>query len=294
MLNHLEVFTSPYPKIRIGSHGDGGYVIAWDKDLKYDLLLSGGVAQNIDFEDHFLNSYRQLNPDSDIHCFAFDGSVNNIPDNSNKDKIHFVKKMIGPKNNHKFSNLKHLINNHQNIFLKMDIERGEYPWFKSLSHNDIKHFKQIAIEFHHPLNWDVIKKINKTHKLIHFHGNNCNNCITIKHNGKLQKIPKAFECTFIRKDNHSFTRSFDPIPGPLDNPNKKNTPDITLCGYPFNNKSYQNPLQKFKKNIIFRKRINLKKPINTNTKNDENITKPLINVSKKPLKRRIIRKRRLI
>jgi hypothetical protein len=69
----LKVYQSPYPKHRIGRDNDGGYVIC-DIDQDYDILISGGVADDISFEMDLLNQYPHL------LCHTFDGSVNQIPD----------------------------------------------------------------------------------------------------------------------------------------------------------------------------------------------------------------------
>ena len=68
-----------------------------------------------------------------------------------------------------------LINSKKNIFLKMDIEGGEYPWLHSLSKNQLLKFKQIVIEFHSPFlkyRYDTLEKLSQTHFLVDIHGNN--------------------------------------------------------------------------------------------------------------------------
>ena len=75
-----------------------------------------------------------------------------------------------------------LTNNYNNIFLKMDIEGGEYPWLLQIDENSLNKFIQIVIEFHGITNdsWhcnynDKIKcleKLSKTHYIVHAHGNN--------------------------------------------------------------------------------------------------------------------------
>ena len=57
----------------------------------------------------------------------------------------------------------------------MDIEGGEVAWIKSLSNEQLNKFNQVVIEFHFPFSdreIDMFDKINETHYLIHFHGNN--------------------------------------------------------------------------------------------------------------------------
>jgi hypothetical protein len=46
----LTVYISPFKKVRIGKEYDGGYVITEIPNMKYNLLLAGGVEQDISFE----------------------------------------------------------------------------------------------------------------------------------------------------------------------------------------------------------------------------------------------------
>jgi hypothetical protein len=71
----------------------------------------------------------------------------------------------------------------------MDIETFEFRWVHTLTEEQMNKFKQIVIEFHFPFttnnfsNLDinmpvdykmaVFEKFANTHKLIHFHANNC-------------------------------------------------------------------------------------------------------------------------
>ena len=65
----------------------------------------------------------------------------------------------------------------------MDIEGGEYPFFNSLNDIQMLKLKQIVIEIHFPDTldrWNILRKISKTHYLIHIHGNNFQKKIKIK------------------------------------------------------------------------------------------------------------------
>lgn len=186
----LTVYKSPFTKCRLGKDYDGGYIIAEIPNIKYTTLLAGGIADDISFEEDFINKYTINN------AYAFDGTINKLP--KKHSKITFIKKNIGCKNTEKITNIHDIIDVNECIFVKMDIEGGEIPWIKSLSDEQMNKFEQIVIEFHRPFNnkeIDVFDKINKNHYLIHFHGNNC--CGTRNHNVVI--IPNVFECTYLHK-----------------------------------------------------------------------------------------------
>ena len=92
----LTVYQSPFPKIRIGKEYDGGYVIAVIPEVKYSLLLAGGIANDISFEEDFINKYGAT-------CIAFDGSINRLPKKNTS--VIFLKKKIGFNNTDTETNL---------------------------------------------------------------------------------------------------------------------------------------------------------------------------------------------
>ena len=234
----LTVYKSPFQKIRLGKDNDGGYIIANVPNVNYTLLLSGGILNDNSFENDFLNKYQQTK------CFSFDESVKELPNKNNN--ITFIKKHIGGENN---NNLHHLINKYDNIFVKMDIEGGEIPWIHSLNITHLNKMNQLVIEFHFPFTFNeliIFKKINKSHVLIHFHGNNCDDTKTIlQHdysknnntNNKYIQVPKIFECTYLHK---KFFKSkpelnVEQIPSDIDMKNCINRDEININYPPFVN-----------------------------------------------------------
>lgn len=166
----LKCYEKPrgYNKIRIGRNNDGGYVIL--DGLEYDLMLGCGINDDDSFEHEFLKRYRN------IECYTFDGTIAGEP--NPHPRIHFTKKNIGDKNDDKLSNLHEYLDNYKNIFLKMDIEGGEYEWIPTLSNEQLNNISQIAMEIHEPFNekkWECLEKLNETHRMIHFHTNNNQN-----------------------------------------------------------------------------------------------------------------------
>lgn len=208
----LTVYKSPFPKKRIGCAYDGGYIICVLPDVTYDILLSGGVAGDISFEDDLCNQYK-------LNCIAFDGTPHCVIKDSENIKI--VSKNIDDKNDESTTDLKDLIQQYNNIFLKMDIEGSELPWIRCLTDEQLNKFSQIVMEFHFPFSDEdriVFEKINKNHVLIHFHGNNCPAGMN---HFKGINIPNVFECTYIHKKYlvHDVELNDEPIPSSLDMPN---------------------------------------------------------------------------
>jgi hypothetical protein len=223
----LTVYKSPYPKKRLGKDYDGGYIIADIHDVKYSLLIAGGIETDISFEEDFVKKYK-------TKCVAYDGTIQKLPKESVD--IVFIKKNIGAENSDKVTNLHEIIDANNNIFIKMDIEGGEIPWINSLNDTQLNKFDQIVMEFHRPFSAtevSVFDKINKNHLLIHFHANNC--CGSRMHGGV--KIPNVFECTYLHKKFFKDTPilNTERIPSSLD---MKNTdkPEIHIDYPPFVNR----------------------------------------------------------
>ena len=220
-------------KCRLGANSDGGYVIG-ELSNDYDCYISAGVSDEESFSRDFINKYGMTHHNS----FAFDGTIDGYPYNYT-DKISFTKKNIGPNETDTTTNLSHLTDVFSNIFLKMDIEGGEYPWIMTLSENQLNKFKQIVIEFHGiarsgwgSSNDDKLKcleKLSRTHYTIHAHGNN--------YDRTYNNIPDVIELTFVNKSYFDVTPrlSTSSLPSVLDFPNNLSSPDISLNGYPFKN-----------------------------------------------------------
>ena len=225
----LTVYESPYPKIRLGKEYDGGYVIVEIPDIHYSVLLSGGIEYDISFEEEFVANYA-------VKCFAFDGTIQRLPKENNS--IEFVKKNIDYDTTDTTTNLHEYIESYDTIFIKMDIEGYEIDWLKGIDEEQLNKVEQIVIEFHHPFTAkevDIFEKLNQTHFLVHFHGNNC--CGTHTHRGVV--FPNIFECTYLHKKYFKTLPGLnkEPIPSELDMRNLLQYPEICLNHPPFVNSS---------------------------------------------------------
>lgn len=221
----LTVFHCPFQKMRIGKESDGGYVIAAIPNITYDLLLSGGIANDISFEEHFLQVYDKTK------CIALDGTINELP--TINDRIMFIKKNIGNYNSAELTNLHNIIDSYKSIFVKMDIEGAEIDWLKCLTDDHLNKFDQIVMEFHNPFTEkdnQALRRINKNHALIHFHGNNA--CGIRDVDGI--NIPNVFECTYIHlKFINKLELNKENIPSTFDRPNVNHKVEIFLDYAPF-------------------------------------------------------------
>lgn len=227
----LTVYKSPFPKIRLGKDNDGGYVICDIPNVNYNILLAGGVADDISFEEDFSKKYKTCK------CILFDGTIEKLPKQNYSKNIFFIQKNIGFNNVDNFTNLHDVIHENKCIFIKMDIEGWEIPWIKSLSEDQMDKLEQIVIEFHNPFSneeIDVFNKINKHHVLVHFHGNNC--CGIRLHKNVM--IPNIFECTYLHKKYFTaeVELNTDLIPSNIDMKNTNN-PEIYINWPPFVSKN---------------------------------------------------------
>ncbi len=241
-MENLIVYKSPYPKFRVGDKNDGGYVIV-DVPGGYDAFFSGGIAGNIQFEEDFLHHYPGL------VCHAFDGTIEKLPESRSSAQIVFYKKNLGALNKEGLTNLHQELAPYNNVFLKLDIEGHEFRLLPTFFPHIIGKIKQLVIEIHSPGDihlhpdyfkglqdiyhqdlWDLCKELNKTHTLVHIHGNNGCDVHTIK--GVL--LPNVFECTYIRNDCIGEKVYNDsPCPSSLDRPNLHWKPEIRLAGWPY-------------------------------------------------------------
>ena len=229
----LTLYESPFKKIRIGKQNDGGYIITEIPNINYDLLLSGGIDNDISFEEVLCDKYN-------VKCLAFDGTINGV--NTSNDNIKYIQKNIGIYNTENETNLFDIIDQYENIFLKMDIEGHEVDWVRNLTSEQLNKFSQMVIEFHFMVNDlnitfdinDVFEKINKTHYLLHFHANNCCHPL-VNHNGV--NLPNVFECTFINKKyiTEPLGLNKDNLPTDLDMPNIAGSLDFYFDYPPFVN-----------------------------------------------------------
>jgi len=204
-------------KVRLGNKHDGGYVIA-DNAGSYDCYLSCGVAYDESFSRDFIRKFFM----NETNSFAFDGTIERYPWECTTN-VSFIRKNISDTRDDENTDLHYYLERYKDVFLKMDIEGGEYKWFPKAN---LKNIKQMVIEFHSirkPSFNECLKKLTNTHVIIHVHGNNYSDNLNV------------VELTCLRRDvaeSWSLNKTLFPIEG-LDGPNNPHAPDIFLGSQPF-------------------------------------------------------------
>lgn len=228
-------------KIRCGNRNDGGYVIV--NNLDYDYYISCGIGSDVTFDIDFLNQHPSFLSKGG-EGVGIDGTVarpSNFPRS-----FGFISKNIGPKNDNRYTNLKDIFEkNYTDVFLKMDIEGGEWEWLCENGNEILPNCKQIVIEMHGMIDdsWcgteqqklKALERLASTHYLVHVHGNN-NGPMS---NYQNRPIPHVIELTYLRKDIYT-TMNIEPsvnqTPFPvlgLDNPNNTSINDLQIHEWPF-------------------------------------------------------------
>jgi ATP-dependent Zn protease len=77
----LTVYNSPFSKLRLGKEYDGGYIIADIPNVTYNIQLSGGIENDISFEEGFISKY------PNVKTYSFDGTINHLPKENNNLQI---------------------------------------------------------------------------------------------------------------------------------------------------------------------------------------------------------------
>lgn len=214
-------------KMRVGPHGDGGYIIPVNIVKLIDVVYSYGVGKNISFEKN-LSLLKEL-----IFRF-YDAAVDNLP--YRQGNFFFKKENIGRKKHGIFGTFQgHLIENgdfEKRILLKMDIEGDEWKVIRSILNGNYKNISAIILELHHLGRYEklafynrILKSINSKFTLVHIHANNFESVFNIK--GKI--LPMASELTLI--NNNLVTQKSilnSGLPSVHDFPNDAEREDIRL------------------------------------------------------------------
>lgn len=232
LLRKLKPVYSGKALIRLGPHGDSGYLVPDDLE-GISACFSPGVGK--------LSGFEKDCADLGMQVFLADKSVAQPPEKHSR--FRFENKFIGASNGKNHITLDQWVLasvavSERELILQMDIEGGEYEVFLNASNDLLKRFRIIVVEFH-ALNelWNkaffdlaatVFDKLLQTHTCVHNHPNNC--CGSIKLKGI--EIPLISELTFLRNDRLTENTFVQQFPNPLDVDNTEN-PFLALpeCWY---------------------------------------------------------------
>ena len=228
VLKSLKMNDSKFPKIRVGSNGDGGYVLPNDFE-KIEKLLSIGIGEEDSFDRYFA--------ERGVKVYQYDHTIDNPPSHHSNYQFH---KIAWAENDdvdqRSLETMVDLagINKTTNALLKFDTEGAEWDCFQKIDVEILKHFKIIVCELHglnsignsnHRVKVkNLLDKLTLNHTPVHIHANNC--CgITIVEG---VPIPAVVEVTLLRNDRSKFIQSNSRIPSSLDYPSMTDRPEIIL------------------------------------------------------------------
>ena len=185
--------TPGYHKLRVGHITDSIIIV---DEPKYDCYILAGISQNQIFSKVLMKNM-DINKGI-LYDINIPNNIINYPDNTN-----IIKKNVGyildkDLNKSNTSDLREIIQQYDNVFLKMDIHGDEYVWLLSLPDNALNSFKQMVITFndvnYNPTKTRAINKIKCFNKIIETH-----NIAHTQYKGINENKSKLI-ITYIRKD----------------------------------------------------------------------------------------------
>ncbi len=183
--------------VRIGSFGDGGYLLHNDFS-KEDYCLSLGIGDNYSFDLAMSEICKEV--------WMFDHTIEDPDIESNQ--LKFNKIGIAPSDEPNFITISKILEGipvSNDIILKMDIEGSEWEVLDRIPVSDLSRCKQIVAEFHNlhqiadnqffHLVASSLEKLNRSHDLVNFHVNNWSRLHIIQG----VPFPDVIEVTYIRR-----------------------------------------------------------------------------------------------
>jgi hypothetical protein len=215
---------------RWGTEGDGGYAVPADIFSKANVLLTGGVANDVRFEAEVASKI------PGIRIALFDHTIEAAPDHT-PSNAKWHKLGLGPINTDQVVTLETArqlagVNPGESLIVKLDIENWEWPLIENTDANFWENVSAVIIEFHllgHRKDWplyrSVLEKMNRHLIPIHIHANNCANLADrIGYN-----LPEVIELTYINRKYIPKGSHVKPwaqsSPTPLDRPNTPHRED---------------------------------------------------------------------
>jgi hypothetical protein len=215
------------PLRRIGSPGDGGYVIPDDLEGLCG-VFSPGVCDTADFELHFART--------GTPCYLADRSVPAPP--IDHPMFRFRRQHVGPVSADGVVSLHDWVREEHpssgDLLLQMDIEGAEYDTLLACPREILRRFRVLVIELHflHRLGrrrWHrniagALERLLQDFTVVHAHPNNC----TPPRRVAGMAISPVMELSFLRNDRIRVRRPVKSLPSELDRPNVAGARDYPL------------------------------------------------------------------
>lgn len=229
LLARLHPVQTEHPLIRLGSTGDGGYLVPDDLE-GLTACFSPGVDDRASFESSLIKR--------GIPCFLADASVKTAPIQG--ENIHFIPKFLGVVNDDRTITLDDWVKANApetgDLILQMDIEGAEWAVLLNTSRETLQRFRIIVIELHDlerlmdkhafTIIAATFDRLLQDFHVVHNHPNNYGRTVKC---GSLT-IPRVLEMTFLRKDRVATTSYAKSFPHALDQDNDPQGPRLALPG----------------------------------------------------------------
>lgn len=216
-------------KRRVGSPGDGGYVMLDDFGLVRN-ALSLGVGRDVSWDMDMAAE--------GMRVWQFDHTVTRSP-KRNAQFVFHRKRVVGVPESADDVSLAQILASDalasdRDIIVKMDIEGSEWDALARLEATALERIRQFVVECHNVRlfadnQWrttalQALQNLAAKHVCIHIHGNNFQPFVVI---GGIP-FPDAFEATFIRRSDYSTAPSSVSFPTELDQPSNPKRADYYL------------------------------------------------------------------
>ena len=214
--------------IRTGREHDGGYILLDDFHAG-DIAYSFGIRDDVSWDKDMASRGYDV--------FMYDHTIDRLPEENSR--FHWEKLGIadGHTQDDRLKTINEFIaqNHHENahdMILKMDVEGAEWGFLSQVSSETLMQFSQIALELHWILSGkeqetilNSLKKLNKTHQLVHIHPCNFGNYVTV--GGK--HFPDIFQVLYVKRGSYSCNTNYEVVlPLSIDNSDRISAPDIEL------------------------------------------------------------------
>jgi hypothetical protein len=222
-------------KVRIGSPGDGSYVLV-DRLRSSQPVMSFGVGPSVNFEMGMAERGHDV--------LMFDHTIDKIP--AHHDRFAWFREGIAGVSapERRLYTLAEHMNKlgepHERPVLKLDIEGDEWDVLDRLPPSLLTRFDQIVLELHglerleqpgfNTIARRVLGKLAAHFTLCHVHGNNF---CTVRVLAGSFPVPESLELTYIRQDLAGRRPSRTTYPTDIDAPNYPQFPELLLWYFPF-------------------------------------------------------------